>query len=118
MTEQDFRQLDIDEVNRTLQKAKSKFELLAYLKDGDGDSKVSRTAEFLWELHFAIKQLLIPGEVFCRDGTIHPGYAISKLNYAKNILDTTISYFEDLLQQEMSKEEICDEPTDESPGSE
>lgn len=69
----------------------------------------SRESAFLKDLADTMLGISAIFEVYTRDKSIYPSYALEKLNNAKSYIDENIRFFESKLEKEESKEEIEEE---------
>jgi hypothetical protein len=85
-----YIEMDVDSLERFCAKMCRDFRRV---KIFELDNPKSNDTTFIKELVNIIEQVEIPLEVFARDKEINPGYCVSKLEHAKDLLQYTINYF-------------------------
>ena len=94
MDDATIKQMSLDSLDKTCRSLHHSYDVL-YDKYIAKDC--SRDDVFMFELLEAIKGIEIATYVYVRDGEIHPGYCLEKLNYSLGSLQANIRYWEDRL---------------------
>ena len=91
MTEKDMREMTEYAVNAELAKLSDSYMAIYDLYYSD---RATRDSAFLKDLMDVVKHISALLEVYTRDNTIHPNYAIEKHKNMLAIINTNIDYFE------------------------
>jgi len=91
----DFKAISLEALeNTTTQIQKSYYKLYDLAENYE-----NREAIFLKELVDILLQIDAVTYVYTRDGKIHPDYVLEKLNTARSLLTTNISFWENKLKE-------------------
>lgn len=90
LSKKEFKQMSMNNVINRCEKLLSSY---SYIYD-DYENTNSRDSAFLIDVVRIIDTLIIPLEVYARDKSIHPGYALEKLEHAQRVLNSICKYYE------------------------
>lgn len=91
------KQLSLITLDKALTSIRQSFDVLYDKYHGENPS---RDDVFMYELIDAIRGIEIATYVYVRDGQIHPGYVIEKLNMSLHSLQCNIRYWESKIKKD------------------
>ena len=86
-----YKLMSIESLDKALNSIRHSFNILYDKYHGENPT---RDDVFMYELIDAIKGIEIATYVYVRDGQIHPGYVIEKLNMSLHSLQCNMRYWE------------------------